>query len=171
MPAPDLASGTKDLATAALDRWWIANLTYVRTDEGLLHLAFILDACSHKKLVGWSMASHRLRTELVVDALGMTVWRRKPGARLILTTPIVAGRSTRLCHSAGGSKWSESRRRWAVAAPLCTMLWSKVSSRRSRRSWVIVTTSLPEKRPGWRSSSSMLRGSTTGRGGTRRWAT
>ncbi len=79
VPAPDLVR--REFAAAAPDRLWMADITYVRTDEGSLHLAFILDACS-RKLVGWSMASH-LRTELVVDALEMAVWRRKPGAGLI----------------------------------------------------------------------------------------
>ena len=56
-------------------------VTYVKTDEGFLCLAFILDAHS-RRLVGWSMAEH-LRTELVVDALEMALWRREPGAGLI----------------------------------------------------------------------------------------
>src|SRR5215203_6074752 len=54
---------------------------YVHTQEGFVYLAFILDAYS-RKVVGWSMASH-LRTELVVAALEMALWRRKPGAGLI----------------------------------------------------------------------------------------
>jgi putative transposase len=45
---------------------------------GFLYLAFVLDVYS-RKIVGWSMASH-LRTELVVDALEVAVWRRKPAA-------------------------------------------------------------------------------------------
>ncbi len=77
--APDLIR--REFSAAAPDRLWMADITYVRTDEGFLYLAFILDACS-RKLVGWSMASH-LRTELVVDALEMAVWRRKPDAGLV----------------------------------------------------------------------------------------
>jgi putative transposase len=49
-----------------------------------LYLAFILDVHS-RKVVGWSMATH-LRTELVVDALEMALWRRKPNAGLIHNT-------------------------------------------------------------------------------------
>ena len=44
-------------------------------------MAFILEVCS-RRVVGWSM-SHHLRTELVVDALDMALWRRKPAAGLI----------------------------------------------------------------------------------------
>lgn len=78
-PAPDLVC--RRFAAAAPDRLWVADITYLKTDEGFLHLAFILDAHS-RRVVGWSMASH-LRTELVVDALEMALWRRKPGAGLI----------------------------------------------------------------------------------------
>ena len=46
-----------------------------------MYLAFILDVYS-RRVVGWSMANH-LRAELVVDALEMALWRRKPGAGLI----------------------------------------------------------------------------------------
>jgi putative transposase len=78
-PAPDLVR--RKFAAAAPDRLWLADITYVKTDEGFLYLAFILDAHS-RRIVGWSMASH-LRTELVVDALEMALWRRDPGAGLI----------------------------------------------------------------------------------------
>jgi putative transposase len=44
-------------------------------------LAFILDVYS-RKVVDWALATH-LRTELVVDALEMALWRRKPSAVLI----------------------------------------------------------------------------------------
>jgi putative transposase len=47
-----------------------------------VYLAFILDVFYSRKVVGWSMANH-LRTELVVDALEMALWRRKPGAGLV----------------------------------------------------------------------------------------
>jgi len=79
VPAPDLVR--REFAAPRRDRLWLADITYVATDEGFLHLAFILDAHS-RRVVGWSMASH-LRTDLVVDALEMAVWRRKPGAGLI----------------------------------------------------------------------------------------
>lgn len=78
-PAPDLVR--RNFRATAPDRLWTADITYVRTEEGFLHLAFVLDVYS-RKVVGWSMASH-LRTELVVDALEMAVWRRKPKAGLV----------------------------------------------------------------------------------------
>ncbi len=77
--APDLVS--RDFASEAPDKLWVADITYVRTREGFLYLAFVLDAYS-RKVVGWSMATH-LRTELVVDALQMAIARRKPAPGLV----------------------------------------------------------------------------------------
>lgn len=63
------------------DRIWVADITYVATREGFLYLAFVLDVHS-RRIVGWAMEGH-LRTELVVDALQMAVWRRKPAPGLV----------------------------------------------------------------------------------------
>jgi putative transposase len=78
-PAADLVN--RNFAAAAPDRIWTADITYLRTDEGFLYLAFVLDVYS-RRVVGWSMATH-LKTELVIDALEMALWRRKPAAGLI----------------------------------------------------------------------------------------
>ncbi len=78
-PAADLVN--RNFSATAPNRLWTADITYLRTDEGFLHLAFVLDVYS-RRIVGWSMASH-LRAELVVDALEMAVWRRKPAAGLV----------------------------------------------------------------------------------------
>ncbi len=80
VPAPDLVH--RNFTAIAPDHRWVADITYVKTDEGFLYLSFVLDAYYSRRLVGWSMATH-LRTELVVDALQMAVWRRKPAAGLI----------------------------------------------------------------------------------------
>ena len=79
VPAEDRVR--RDFAAAGRDRLWTADITYVSTDEGFVYLAFVLDAYS-RRLVGWAIESH-LRTELVVDALQMAVWRRKPAPGLI----------------------------------------------------------------------------------------
>jgi transposase InsO family protein len=57
---------------------WCQDITYVPTGEGWLYLASVLDLGS-RRLIGYSMAEH-MRTDLVVDALGMAVaarWRRR----------------------------------------------------------------------------------------------
>jgi putative transposase len=77
--APDLIG--RNFASEEPDRLWVADITYVRSREGFVYLAFILDACS-RRVVGWSMATH-LRTELVVDALQMAIARRKPAPGLV----------------------------------------------------------------------------------------
>ena len=78
-PAPDLLR--RDFVAGEPNRVWLADITYVPTREGFLYLAFILDTHS-RRIVGWSMASH-MRTDLVVYALEMAVWRRKPSAGLV----------------------------------------------------------------------------------------
>jgi putative transposase len=67
--------------TAAPDRLWVADITSLPTWPGFLYLAVVLDACS-RRVVGWAMADH-LRAELVVDALEMALWTRRPSSGLI----------------------------------------------------------------------------------------
>ncbi len=78
-PVEDLVK--RNFAATEADRLWVADITYVATREGFLYLAFILDVHS-RRIVGWAMENH-LRTEFVVDALRMAVWRRKPAPGLV----------------------------------------------------------------------------------------
>jgi putative transposase len=68
-------------AATAPDRLWVADSTYLPTWAGFLYLAVVLDACT-RRVVGWSMADH-LRAELVVDALDMALWTRRPATGLV----------------------------------------------------------------------------------------
>ena len=77
--APDLVQ--RQFRPAAPDRLWLADITYVRTWEGWLYLAVILDAYS-RRIVGWALADH-LRTELATAALRMALATRRPGPGLI----------------------------------------------------------------------------------------
>jgi putative transposase len=63
------------------DRAWCADITYLWTMQGWLYLAVILDLFS-RKVVGWAM-SNRINAHLVVDALRMAYWRRKPPPGLL----------------------------------------------------------------------------------------
>ena len=65
----------------AQDERWAADITYIRTGEGWLYLAVVLDLYS-RRVVGWSMST-RLTRDLVLDAVTMAVWRRAPKADLI----------------------------------------------------------------------------------------
>jgi len=60
---------------------WVADITYIRTMEGWLYLAAIIDLYS-RKVVGWSMAEH-MRTELTLNALNMATVTRQPTHGLI----------------------------------------------------------------------------------------
>ena len=71
----------RSFAASHRDKLWVADITYIPTKEGFLYLAFILDVHS-RRIVGWARESH-LRTELVVDALQMAVWRRKTAPGLV----------------------------------------------------------------------------------------
>ena len=75
-PAPDLVD--RDFAVSGPDQLWVADITYIPTWAGFLYLAVVLDAWS-RRIVGWSMATH-LRTELVLDALNMALWQRRPAS-------------------------------------------------------------------------------------------
>ncbi len=78
-PAPDLVK--RNFTPGAPDYLWVADITYVRTWEGWLYLSFVLDTYS-RKVVGWSMANN-LRTGLVLDALNMAIYTRRPQPGLI----------------------------------------------------------------------------------------
>jgi len=60
----------------APDRLWLTDITEHPTREGKVYLAAVLDVYA-RRIVGWSIADH-LRSELVVDALEMARWRRRP---------------------------------------------------------------------------------------------
>ena len=64
------------------DRAWVTDITYLRTWQGWLYLAVVIDLFS-RKVVGWSMKPSLAR-ELVLDALLMALWRRKPTQSVIV---------------------------------------------------------------------------------------
>lgn len=66
----------RDFTVDAPDKAWVADITYVRTHQGWLYLAVIIDLYS-RRVVGWSMAEN-MRTELVLNALGMALGSRNP---------------------------------------------------------------------------------------------
>jgi transposase InsO family protein len=61
---------------------WVADITYIQTQEGWLYLAAILDLYS-RKIVGWAM-SERIDTLLVLQALAMALLHRNPAANLLI---------------------------------------------------------------------------------------
>jgi putative transposase len=77
--APDLVR--RSFQATGPNRLWVADITYVSTWEGYLFLACVIDAWS-RRIVGWSMRDD-LKAELVVDALGMALTRRRPQPGLV----------------------------------------------------------------------------------------
>jgi len=63
------------------DRVWVSDITYVRTDEGWLYLAAILDVYS-RQIVGWSMKD-RLTQDLTIYSLQQALGRRSTCSGLI----------------------------------------------------------------------------------------
>lgn len=61
---------------------WVTDITYIRTQEGWLYLAVVIDLFS-RQVVGWSMQP-RMHADLVIQALLMAVWRRKPKQRVVV---------------------------------------------------------------------------------------
>ncbi|MBE0595092.1 MAG: IS3 family transposase [Gemmatimonadales bacterium] len=72
----------REFAVEAPNRVWVTDITYIRTHEGWLYLAVVLDLFS-RQVVGWSMQS-RIDGELVLNALLMAVWRRRPSDEVLV---------------------------------------------------------------------------------------
>jgi len=81
------------VATAPNQRW-VADFTYIWTDEGWLYFAAVLDLFS-RRIVGWSM-SHDMTAQRVTDALIMAIWRRGRPRELLV-------------HSDQGSQYTSER--------------------------------------------------------------
>ena len=78
-PAPDLVQ--RQFVASRPNQIWVADIKYIHTREGFLYLAGITDVFS-RMVVGWSMAD-TLHSQLVLDALEMAIWRRKPEAPVV----------------------------------------------------------------------------------------
>lgn len=66
----------------APDKAWVTDITYIRTCEGFAYLAVVIDLYS-RRVIGWAMQG-RQTTDVVLQALLMAVWRRKPRAQVLI---------------------------------------------------------------------------------------
>jgi len=64
----------RDWDKGGLNRVWIGDITYLRTWEGWLYLATVIDAHS-RRVIGWAIDEH-MRADLVQDALAMAITLR-----------------------------------------------------------------------------------------------
>ena len=72
--APDLVR--IDFSVDKPNKLWVADITYIPTWSGFLYLSVVLDAFS-RRVIGWATTSH-LKIQLVLDALDMALWNRRP---------------------------------------------------------------------------------------------
>ncbi len=77
--APNLLA--RDFTPAKPNQVWTADMTYIWTDEGWLYLAVVLDLFN-REVVGWSIKP-RMTADIVIDALTMAWFRKKPAPGLI----------------------------------------------------------------------------------------
>ncbi len=85
---PDLVA--RDFTAKAPNELWVADLTYLRSWEGLSFFAFVIDAFS-RRIVGWR-AHTTMKTDLVLDALEQALHDRETDAGIV-------------CHSDRGSQY------------------------------------------------------------------
>jgi putative transposase len=134
-PAPDLVA--RDFNPPAVNRLWAADLTEIPTREGTLYLAAIID-CYSRRCVGWAMAEH-MRAELVVEALEMAVFQRKPDPGLIhhsdqgsQFTALIFGQR---CQQAGIDR-SMGARGCALDNAVCEAFFASLKKEKlNRRAW------------------------------------
>jgi len=72
----------RNFSVNKLNQFWVADITYIYTQEGWLYLSTIMDLYS-RKIVGWSM-KNRITPDLVIEALNMAIKQRKPSWGLLL---------------------------------------------------------------------------------------
>ena len=123
-PSDDLVR--RDFTATGPDQLWVADITYVPTWAGFLYLAVVLDVWS-RRIVGWAMSTS-LKTDVVLDALNMTVTQRQPRN--------VVHHSDHGCQL--GFKWSSQQacvarkqafgRRWGPSATRTTTRCARASS-------------------------------------------
>ncbi len=138
----------RDVTAAAPDRCWVSDITSVRTGQGWLHLAVVLDRYA-RRIVGWAMAP-TLDQALAYDALTMALAERRPRPGLVFHSdrggPYLALRVQQLVQrhrliastSRPGAAWITPRLR--------------ASSTRSRPSWSTSTGIVPARKRAWPSS-------------------
>ena len=139
--APNLLD--RNFTATAPNRIWLADITYIETDQGWLYLAVVMDLFS-RKIVGWAMADH-LRADLPLAALRMATSAQRPGVGLIHHSDrgvqYASAEYRKLLQSAG-FKASMSRKADCYETPR----W-RVSSTRSKPSLSITPTMQHGQRP------------------------
>jgi len=127
----------RDFQPPAPDLLGVADITYLRTWQGWLYLAVVVD-CFSRRVVGWALEDN-MRTELVVDALEQALQRRRPQHGLVHHSDqgsqyvsLAFGRRCRLA----GIEQSMGSRRSAYDNAVCESFFKTLKSDLiDRRSW------------------------------------
>ena len=72
----------RDFTATEENTKWVTDITYIRTGEGWLYLAVIVDLFDGQ-VIGWSMSS-RMKKQLVIEAVMMALWRKQEKSSVIL---------------------------------------------------------------------------------------
>ena len=118
---PDLVK--RHFFAAVPNRLWVADITYIATEQGWMYLALITDVFS-RRIVGWAVADH-LRFELAEQALLRALRLRKPGSGLIIHTD--RGPSTHAMTICGSSANAKHCRVLVPPESAGTMPWRKAA--------------------------------------------
>ena len=110
----------RDFEATAPNQKWLADMTYVATEEGWLYLALVLDLYA-RKLVGWAM-SETMPQELTLSALDVALGWRDPDAGLVH-------------HSDRGSQYAAKDYRAKLAARGITVSMSRKGIAGTTRRW------------------------------------
>lgn len=98
----------REFTVDAPNKAWVTDIIYIRTRQGWLYRALVVDLCA-RKVVGWAMTP-TLARELTLDALLIALWGRKPKERVIV-------------HSDQGSQYgSDKWKRFCAANKLDTSI-------------------------------------------------
>jgi putative transposase len=127
----------RDFRPPAPDQLWVADITYLRTWQGWLYLAVVVD-CFSRRVVGWALEDN-MRAELVVDALERALQRRRPQRGLVhhsdQGSQYVSLAFGRRCRQAGIEQ-SMGGRRSAYDNAVCESFFKTLKSDLiDRRSW------------------------------------
>ncbi len=126
---PDAAKRQWD--TGVLNAVWVGDITYLRTWEGWLYLATVIDACS-RRVIGWAIADH-MRTDLVQDALKMAITLRgELHGQVVFHTDRGTQYASR--RSPSSRQRTASPGRWDSPGSAGTTRWPSRSSRPGRPS-------------------------------------
>ncbi len=111
----------------APDRLWFCDITQHRARDGWVYCAAVIDAFS-RRIVGWSI-SDRITAEIVVDALEMARWRRRPTPGTIVHADrlnLVNFEVESSCALLPAITWSDP---WAESPPAATTpRWNRSSA-------------------------------------------